>query len=163
MTDILILGANGACFRDVQRAIPLTSASLAPFGIAGYSGRLTARYLLEHPQRHAFTLALAGRSRAKVEAAGLSLDQSVRIWEVDVTKPETIEVAVSQVSVVINCVGPFWRHGSNVVSCVACFCRRHVAYCLFTVPKGVREARQALCRHHRRGAFHLGNHQPVSI
>ncbi|VDB91334.1 unnamed protein product [Peniophora sp. CBMAI 1063] len=95
MADILILGTNG------------------------YSGRITAKYLLEHPQRNTFRLALAARTRNKIEAANLPLDSSVQLWEVDVTDEVALEETISKVSVVINCVGPYWRTGTPIVrACV---------------------------------------------
>ncbi|KAI0031986.1 Saccharopine dehydrogenase-domain-containing protein [Vararia minispora EC-137] len=97
MVDILILGANG------------------------YSGRLTARYLLEHEQRGAFKLALAARTRAKVKSTGLALDESVSIWEVDVTDERSVDEVVQRAAVVIDCVGPFWHYGTNVAKS----CARH--------------------------------------
>ncbi|KZV69400.1 NAD-P-binding protein [Peniophora sp. CONT] len=95
MADILILGANG------------------------YSGRITAKYLLEHPQRNTFRLALAARSRSKIEAAKLPLDSSVQLWEVNIMDEAALEKTISKVSVVINCVGPYWRTGTPIVrACV---------------------------------------------
>ncbi|KZV69402.1 NAD-P-binding protein [Peniophora sp. CONT] len=95
MADILILGTNG------------------------YSGRITAKYLLEHPQRNTFRLALAARSRSKIEAAKLPLDSSVQLWEVDITDEAALEETIGKVSVVINCVGPYWRTGTPIVrACV---------------------------------------------
>ncbi|VDB91338.1 unnamed protein product [Peniophora sp. CBMAI 1063] len=95
MADILILGTNG------------------------YSGRITAKYLLEHPQRNTFRLALAARSRSRIEAANLPLDSTVQLWEVNITDKTALEEAISKVSVVINCVGPYWKTGTPIVeACV---------------------------------------------
>ncbi|VDB91332.1 unnamed protein product [Peniophora sp. CBMAI 1063] len=95
MADILVLGANG------------------------YSGRLIAKYLLEHPQRNTFRLALAARSRSKLEAAKLPLDSSVELWEVDLANEAALEETIGKVSVVVNCIGPYWRTGTPIVrACV---------------------------------------------
>ncbi|KAI0061950.1 NAD-P-binding protein [Artomyces pyxidatus] len=94
MADILIIGANGYC------------------------GRLIARYLLTHPERQNFTVALAVRSKSKLSAFKLPIDDSVKIFELDVHDFVPLEAAVKQVKVVINAAGPYWRYGSPVV--IAC-------------------------------------------
>jgi short subunit dehydrogenase-like uncharacterized protein len=45
----------------------------------------------------------------------LQLDDSVREFCVDVTKPEEVDQVVRSVKVVINTVGPYWRWGTPVV------------------------------------------------
>ncbi|KAL1659767.1 Saccharopine dehydrogenase-domain-containing protein [Schizophyllum commune] len=91
-------------------------------GATGYTGRLVARYLNAHPQhRTSFSLAIAGRSRAKLDALKEQekLDDAVTIVQVDVTQPDDVERAVKDAKVVINTVGPFVRWGTPVVrACV---------------------------------------------
>ena len=83
----------------------------------GYSGRLTAKYLLGHSQRNTFRLALAARSQSKLEAVNLPFDSAVELWEVDVTNEAELEETISKVSAVINCVGPYWRTETPIVRC----------------------------------------------
>ncbi|KAL1746933.1 Saccharopine dehydrogenase-domain-containing protein [Schizophyllum fasciatum] len=91
-------------------------------GATGYTGRLVARYLNAHHQyRTSFSLAIAGRSKAKLDALKEkeNLDDAVTIVQVDVTQPEDVERAVKDAKVVINTVGPFVRWGTPVVrACV---------------------------------------------
>ena len=57
----------------------------------------------------------------------LSLDDTVEVILVDVTKPEHVDAAVKKFKVVINTVGPFMRWGTPVVAWasyhqnIACF------------------------------------------
>ncbi|KAL1735087.1 Saccharopine dehydrogenase-domain-containing protein [Schizophyllum commune] len=91
-------------------------------GATGYTGRLIVRYLYAHQQyRTSFTLAIAGRSQAKLDALikEEKLDDSVQVLTVDVLKPDEIDRAVKHAKVVINTVGPFAKWGTPVVrSCV---------------------------------------------
>ena len=94
MSDILILGATG------------------------FTGKLIARYLANHPQRASspapFTLTLGGRSKDKLDqvAKSLGLDSTV---VVDLSDYSAVESAVVRAKVVINAVGPYWKFGENVV------------------------------------------------
>lgn len=98
-------------------------ADIIIFGATGYTGRLITAYLQEHPERSSFTLAIAGRSKAKLGdlKRTLRLDDSVNVFQVDVTKPDQVEEVVKQAKVVINTVGPFWLWGEHVVAS----CARH--------------------------------------
>jgi short subunit dehydrogenase-like uncharacterized protein len=81
-------------------------------------GRLVTRYLSTHPQKSSFTFAIAGRSKAKLDALvkELSLDtERVPVILVDVAEPDEIEAAVKLVKVVINAAGPYWKWGTPVV------------------------------------------------
>ncbi|KAI0289377.1 Saccharopine dehydrogenase-domain-containing protein [Russula brevipes] len=95
MVDILIIGATGFC------------------------GRHAARYVLEHPDRSKYTVGLATRSRSKFASVGLPVDDTVQIFEVDVFDERTIESAVKQAKVVLNCAGPYWHYGTPVVRACA--------------------------------------------
>ncbi|KAJ7072889.1 NAD(P)-binding protein [Mycena amicta] len=91
-------------------------------GATGFTGRLVARHLATH-RDDGFTLALGARSKARLDllAKDLGLDGTVRLQVVDVTRPEQIETAVANVTVVLNTVGPFWIWGTPVVQA----CVRH--------------------------------------
>ena len=85
----------------------------------GFTGRLITRYLYTHPERGTqFTFAIGARSKAKLSdlISELSLDGSVPVIEIDVTKPEQVEAAVTKVKVVITTVGPYFRWGTPVVA-----------------------------------------------
>lgn len=98
MSDILILGATG------------------------FTGKLIARYLANHPQRTSspapFTLALGGRSREKLNKVATSLGLSTNsdsIVVVDLSAYASVESAVVRAKVVINAIGPYWKFGDYVV------------------------------------------------
>jgi short subunit dehydrogenase-like uncharacterized protein len=55
------------------------------------------------------------RTRSKLASAGLPIDDSVQIFELDIFDARAIEGAVRQAKVVLNCVGPYWHYGSPVV------------------------------------------------
>jgi short subunit dehydrogenase-like uncharacterized protein len=93
MVDILVIGATGFC------------------------GRHAARYILEHPERSKskYSIGLVARSRVKLTSIGLPIDDSVRIFEFDISDEQALESVVKQARVVLNCIGPFWHHGTPVV------------------------------------------------
>ena len=96
MSDILILGATG------------------------FTGKLIARYLVNHPQRTSspFSLTLGGRSRDKLtevaKSLGLNID-SDSIVVADLSDYPSVESAVIRAKVVINAIGPYWKFGEYVV------------------------------------------------
>ena len=77
---------------------------------------MITEYLAHHPQRAAFTFSVAGRSQAKLDALKkqCSLDDSVRLVRLDVTKQDELEEAVKSARVVISTVGPFIFWGEAV-------------------------------------------------
>ncbi|KAF9234190.1 Saccharopine dehydrogenase-domain-containing protein [Melanogaster broomeanus] len=91
-------------------------------GATGYTGRLIARYLATHPQRHAFTFALAARSDSKLKALVHEYQEylaDVPTFVVDITENEDLDRVVERARVVINTVGPYWCWGTPVVrACV---------------------------------------------
>ena len=96
MSDILILGATG------------------------FTGKLIARYLANHPQRASFTLALGGRSKDKLKEVARSFGMDAdpgSIAVVDLSDYKTVENAVASAKVVINAIGRYWKFGGYVVRC----------------------------------------------
>lgn len=73
-------------------------------------------YLAHHPQRATFTFSVAGRSQAKLDALKkqCSLDASVRLVRLDVTKQDEVEEAVKSARVVISAVGPYTLWGEPI-------------------------------------------------
>jgi short subunit dehydrogenase-like uncharacterized protein len=80
------------------------------FGATGYTGRLTAKAL----SRRGADFAIAGRDRQKLRAlASLTGDPEVRVASVgDV---DALTAALSDVKVLVTCVGPFVELGSTAV------------------------------------------------
>jgi|KBSMisStaDraftv2_1062788.scaffolds.fasta_scaffold00123_20 short subunit dehydrogenase-like uncharacterized protein len=96
------------------------------YGASGFTGRLAVAELARHAPR-GLRWALAGRNRAKLEAARDGADgpgRPAEILEADSGKPETVDAAVSRARVVIATAGPFAAYGSPVVDA----CVRHRAH-----------------------------------
>lgn len=76
------------------------------------------QYLSTHPERHTFALQAGGRSPSKILATiadvGATSDD-IKIVVFDLSNYDDVEKAVLGATVVINCAGPFYRYGSNVV------------------------------------------------
>lgn len=91
------------------------------FGVTGFVGALVA----EHLARHApgtVRVALAGRSREKVERARAGLPDCAHDWPVivaDVTDPASLAAMAASARVVLSTVGPYLRHGLPVVEACA--------------------------------------------
>jgi len=96
-------------------------------GATGYTGSLITRYLHAHRERKAgkFTYAIAGRNKTKLAELARAIrsddDDSLGIYEVDVTNFDDVEKIVQQAKVIVNAVGPYWRWGKPVVKA----CARH--------------------------------------
>ncbi|AXI03823.1 saccharopine dehydrogenase family protein [Aquirhabdus parva] len=71
------------------------------YGANGYSGELIAREAV----KQGLTPVLAGRSLAKLEPLAAELNLSARAF--DLADPKAVAAALKDVSVVLNCAGPF--------------------------------------------------------
>jgi short subunit dehydrogenase-like uncharacterized protein len=122
MIDILVLGATGSWSSAVFCLFRLLMLAIS--SCEGYTGRLITRYLATHPQRPAFTFALAARSDSKLKALVHEYSKSladVPIFLVDVANHDELDTVVQRARVVINTVGPYSRWGTPVVQA----CVRH--------------------------------------
>ncbi|KAF5365928.1 hypothetical protein D9758_006689 [Tetrapyrgos nigripes] len=97
-----------------------SKVDLLVLGATGVSGRQTTRYLAQ-PHGSSFTLAIAARSRKKLDdlVKEYSLPSTIQTWVVDVTDSQQVEQAVKNAKVVLNTVGPFYRWGTPVVRACA--------------------------------------------
>ncbi|KAJ6631388.1 Saccharopine dehydrogenase-domain-containing protein [Mycena sp. CBHHK59/15] len=98
-----------------------TKSDVLVLGATGFTGRLITQYLCTHRERASFTLTLAARNKARLDAlvADCELGSGVTLLVVDVTRAEQVEDAVRSARVVLNTVGPFWTWGTPVVkACV---------------------------------------------
>jgi short subunit dehydrogenase-like uncharacterized protein len=124
---------------------------LVLFGATGFTGRITAEYLLQ--KRPALRWALAGRSRDKLERvrAGLAaVDRAAEGLPLvvgDSLDPASVGAMVRRTRVVCTTVGPYARYGGPLVAA----CAEHgVHYCDLTgEPPFIRAAIDA---HHERAA-----------
>jgi len=94
---------------------------LVVYGASGYVGALTAAHLAEHAPRHV-RIALAGRSRDKVEAVRAGLPGPARDWPVlvaDSADPAALGVLAASTTALATTVGPYAKYGLGVVEACA--------------------------------------------
>jgi short subunit dehydrogenase-like uncharacterized protein len=90
------------------------------FGATGYVGKLTAGYLAR--SRSGLRIALAGRSKGRLEAVRSGLGGRAKDWPLivaDVDKPGSLKAMASRSRLVLNAVGPYTRYGLPVVAACA--------------------------------------------
>ncbi|BBY65144.1 saccharopine dehydrogenase family protein [Mycolicibacterium helvum] len=90
------------------------------FGATGYVGKLTAGYLAR--SRSGLRIALAGRSKSRLEAVRSGLGGRAKNWPLivaDVDKPGSVKAMASRSRLVLNAVGPYTRYGLPVVAACA--------------------------------------------
>src|SRR4051812_21166706 len=83
------------------------------FGATGFTGALTAEYLVENAG--GARLALAGRNRSKLEQLGLNLP----LLKADVEDPDSLREMAEAARVVITTVGPYIKYGEPLVAACA--------------------------------------------
>jgi len=81
------------------------------FGATGFTGRLTAQALAAR----GVSFAIAGRNRSKLERLGDDLDPSPEVRVAEVGDVDALADALSDVKVMITCVGPFMELGDTAV------------------------------------------------
>ena len=105
------------------------------FGATGFTGRLVAEYLLRHYGGSDLRVALAGRSREKLEAVRdelAAIDGSAKDLPIllgDSFDQDSLEAIAADASVVCTTVGPYAKFGEGLVAA----CARHgTDYCDLT-------------------------------
>jgi short subunit dehydrogenase-like uncharacterized protein len=92
------------------------------FGATGFVGRLLAEYLANNGPSDA-TIALAGRSKEKLEKARSELPQSARDWPLvtaDSDDEGSLKAMAQQARVIATTVGPYRKYGMKLVdACIA--------------------------------------------
>ena len=94
---------------------------LVVYGASGFVGRLLAAYLAEHAPPET-RIALAGRSRARVEEVRAGLPPAARDWpvvEADSDDPASLAAMAESTRVLLTTVGPYARYGLPVVEACA--------------------------------------------
>ncbi|HSP78791.1 MAG TPA: saccharopine dehydrogenase NADP-binding domain-containing protein, partial [Myxococcaceae bacterium] len=105
------------------------------WGATGFTGRLVAEYLAKTWDTHRARWALAGRSRSKLEEvrAGLAALNpacaELPLLLGDAKDSASLDALVSRTRVIISTVGPYARHGSELVAACA---RGGTDYCDLT-------------------------------
>ena len=90
------------------------------FGATGYVGKLTAGYLARSGS--GLRIALAGRSKSRLEAVRNSLGGRAKNWPLivaDVDQPASLDAMASRSRLVLNAVGPYTSYGLPVVGACA--------------------------------------------
>ncbi len=96
-------------------------SDLVVFGATGFVGRLLAAYLAEHAPVET-RIALAGRSRARLEEARAALPAVAAGWpliEADAADPASMAALARGTRVVVTTVGPYARYGMPLVEACA--------------------------------------------
>ncbi|TQM58315.1 saccharopine dehydrogenase family protein [Humibacillus xanthopallidus] len=91
------------------------------FGATGFVGVLTAAHLAEHAPEEA-RVALAGRSRAKLESTRAEIGGRALDWElveVDATDAVRLRAVAARTMVLASTVGPYAAYGKEVVRACA--------------------------------------------
>ena len=94
---------------------------LVVYGASGFVGRLLAAYLAEHAPPE-MSIALAGRSRARVEEVRAGLPVAAHDWpvlEADSGNASSLAALAAATRVLVTTVGPYARHGLPVVEACA--------------------------------------------
>jgi short subunit dehydrogenase-like uncharacterized protein len=91
------------------------------YGATGFVGKLTAAYLARHAPADA-RIALAGRTRSKLEAVKAGLGAAAAHWPLvvaDATDPDSVRALAKESRVVATTVGPYVRFGRPLVDACA--------------------------------------------
>jgi short subunit dehydrogenase-like uncharacterized protein len=102
-------------------ADPARTHDLVLFGATGFVGRLLAGYLAEHAPA-GLRIALAGRSRTRLEQVRAGLPSAARAWpvlEADSGDPASLTALAEATRVLVTTVGPYARYGLPVVEACA--------------------------------------------
>lgn len=94
---------------------------LVVFGATGFVGKLLAAYLAEHAPTGT-RIALAGRSRARLEEVRAALPETARAWpllEADSGDPASLAAMAASTTALATTVGPYARYGMPVVEACA--------------------------------------------
>ncbi|KZV89417.1 hypothetical protein EXIGLDRAFT_771765 [Exidia glandulosa HHB12029] len=100
----------------------MSDVDILVLGATGFTGKLIVKYLSSHPEKSTFRLGVTVRSKIKGDAllAQLGLaEDSVTVRELDVADSTVVEAAVARTKVIINTVGPFWKHSTPVIKACA--------------------------------------------
>jgi len=90
------------------------------YGATGFTGRQAAAYLLGHPDTRDLRIAIAGRSRERLDALRLELPRDPGVIVADAGDAASLDAMVQMTHVVLSTAGPFARYSDGVVAaCVA--------------------------------------------
>lgn len=96
-----------------QHQVSARQHDVVVYGATGFVGKLLAEYLARNAPTDT-RIALAGRSRTKLEEVRRDLPRAARDWPVvvaDATDEEALRAMVASTTVVATTVGPYLRYG----------------------------------------------------
>lgn len=102
-----------------------TTYDIVLFGATGFTGGLTAEYLVQQPGLAPYRFALAGRNRRKLEdvkryLGGLNpVNERIALIEADSGDAESLAKLAQQTKVVITTVGPYIEYGEALLRACA--------------------------------------------
>ena len=123
---------------------------LVLFGAGGFTGRQTVAHLARHPDAARLRWAIAGRHRARLEAARDAAGEGARgidLLVADSADPASVDAVVSRTRVLATTAGPFARYGTPVVDA----CVRHDTH-YADITGETPWVRGLIERHHERAA-----------
>jgi len=78
------------------------------FGVTGYTGQLSTKYLSEHMEAEGIRWAIAGRNLAKLSLLQNNLPKSAdEIIIADTTDPQSLSKMITQAAILMNAASPF--------------------------------------------------------
>src|SRR6185295_18879029 len=111
-----------------SNSIPVTASrtyDVVLFGASGFTGGLTAHYLLSAAAKRPLRWALAGRNREKLAAVRAQLAQidaraaQIEILAADASDATALRAMAQSTRVVATTVGPYIKHGEPLVRACA--------------------------------------------
>ena len=90
------------------------------YGATGFTGKLTAEYLVNSKDAATLKLAIAGRNPSKLEACKQDLESlnsniSIGVIQADSDSLTSLKAMAAQTKVVITTVGPYLKYGELLV------------------------------------------------
>ena len=95
----------------------MTDYDLIVYGATGFAGKLVAEYLADRDATE--TIALAGRSRTKLEAVRDDLGVVWPLITADASDPSALKKLAQSTKAVVTTVGPYWKYGLPLVEACA--------------------------------------------
>ena len=95
----------------------MTDYDLVVYGATGFTGKLVAEYLANRGATE--TIALAGRSRTKLEAVRDELGVVWPLVTADASDPSALKKLAQSTKAVVTTVGPYWKYGLPLVEACA--------------------------------------------
>lgn len=114
---------SAVCLKQYLRVMNTQTASrdydITLVGATGFAGSLIAEYLARHKAAAGLRIALAGRSKSRLEALRATLPGSFDLEQIDLLEQASVDTLVQKTRVVIAAAGPYSRYGNLLVASCA--------------------------------------------